>query len=681
MRNTVGVVVPLAIGAAMGDARAGLSASIGALNVAVADGEDPYRSRAARMLIATALCGLAVTAGGLAGLHAGALVPLLAAAGFAAGMTGALGTAVSDLANVTLVIFIVYSGQGITAGAAVLAGILAAGGGALQTALSLALWPIHPHRPERQQLAQLYKALAGAARNPPPVTKAPAATKESTSAQEALQSLSSYRSIEAERHFALLSQAERIRLSISLLARILHRLRNASDSSAEILDRSLEKTAGLLESIAESLENNTPLDSGQPTLKDFDAVEAAIGAACHHAANAEIAAFLSDAQHQMQALCGQLRAAIELAAHSTDQGLNAYAQSQSARPWKLRLHSTLAILRANLTWRSSVFRHSVRLGVSIAFGGALERVLLNRRAYWMPMTVALVLRPDFAATFSRGLLRILGTLVGLALTTGILRLVPSSMPVEIVAILVFVYLLRCFGPANYGIMAAAVSAVIVLMFALIRTDPHSVILLRGANTLGGGAIALLAYAAWPTWERIHIREAAARMLEAYRGYFSAIREAYLEPDRDHSTDLDSCRMRSRLARSNLESALDRLAAEPGGEQIHQAIGSFLANSHRLVQAFMALEAGLLQGPRTPVRQAFGIFADDVDKTLRLLSSALRESKLPSEPLPGLRADYARLLDTGDSGVSRYALVNVEADRITNSLNTLSEQVVNRLTGQ
>ena len=44
-------------------------------------------------------------------------------------------------------------------------------------------------------------------------------------------------------------------------------------------------------------------------------------------------------------------------------------------------------------------------------------------------------------------------------------------------------------------------------------------------------------------------------------------------------------------------------------------------------------------------------------------------------MPDLREDYNRLLETGDIGVERYALANVEADRLTNSLNTLSEQIL------
>jgi len=73
LRNTVGMEVPLGVGAAAGNVGSGLLASIVALNVAVADGDDPYRHRALRMLGMSFWGALAVTLGGLAGGHPVAL--------------------------------------------------------------------------------------------------------------------------------------------------------------------------------------------------------------------------------------------------------------------------------------------------------------------------------------------------------------------------------------------------------------------------------------------------------------------------------------------------------------------------------------------------------------------------------------------------------------------------------
>jgi len=46
--------------------------------------------------------------------------------------------------------------------------------------------------------------------------------------------------------------------------------------------------------------------------------------------------------------------------------------------------------------------------------------------------------------------------------------------------------------------------------------------------------------------------------------------------------------------------------------------------------------------------------------------------------PDLREDHRVLVQSGDQKIERYALVNVETDRIVNSLNTLREQVIARV---
>jgi hypothetical protein len=67
----------------------------------------------------------------------------------------------------------------------------------------------------------------------------------------------------------------------------------------------------------------------------------------------------------------------------------------------------------------------------------------------------------------------------------------------------------------------------------------------------------------------------------------------------------------------------------------------------------------------------------VEKTLELLA-ALRSRHVQLNEFPDLREDYHALVESGDQNIERYALVNVEADRIVNSLNTLRGQVLERV---
>ena len=63
-----------------------------------------------------------------------------------------------------------------------------------------------------------------------------------------------------------------------------------------------------------------------------------------------------------------------------------------------------------------------------------------------------------------------------------------------------------------------------------------------------------------------------------------------------------------------------------------------------------------------------MFADGVELALSYLAAVLRGSGMERHALPDLREEHHELARTGDG------LVVVETDRITNSLNTLGEQV-------
>jgi len=142
---------------------------------------------------------------------------------------------------------------------------------------------------------------------------------------------------------------------------------------------------------------------------------------------ADVSAMRADATWQVDALIGQLRMATELAAHATPAGLQEFQRHEAQQPWYLRVGGVVAMLRANLSLRSSVFRHAVRLAACVALADVLARSLHIGRTYWVAMTAAIVLKPDFTSTLNRGLLRLAGTFAGLTICHGPVR-DPHSLP-------------------------------------------------------------------------------------------------------------------------------------------------------------------------------------------------------------------------------------------------------------
>lgn len=675
LRNTLGVVLPLIAGLAAGNIGGGIAVATGALNAGFSDAQEPYRLRAKRMLAASLLVGFAVFAGETSGRWPVAAVATAALWAMAAGMMLSLSSAAGDLGLVSLVTLVVYAASPQPLGRAVSAGALAFAGGLLQTGLSLALWPLRRYTHERRALSALYLELARAAGGTIEATQSPPASAQATAAEAALSAMIRDHSVEAERYRLLLAQAERIRLSILTLTRLRTRIERerSGGEPAPLVASYLTTAAELTTHIGELLESSGPvpalddrvefLEAASEALRDADAVE-------------PVAAMLEDARTQMDALNGQLRAAFELASNTSEEGLSDFEQREQRRPWNLRLSGTLATLRANWSLDAAVFRHAVRLAVCVGVADALARALSVQRTYWLPMTVAIVLKPDFTSTFSRGVLRLAGTLAGLLVATGLFHLFPARVPTSIAMIAVFMFALRWVGSANYGVFVTAVTALVVFLIGLTGVSAKDVMLARAINTALGGVIALVAYAAWPTWERTQVPEAIARMLDAYRAYFRAVREAFERADAGVRPEIEQARGPARLARSNLEASIDRLLAEPGiTPGAASLLAGILASSHRMVHAMMALESALSASVPAPARAAFPAFANGVEFTLYYLANALRGSALSADQLPDLREAHHALQRSGDSRLDRYTLVNIETDRITNSLNTLSGEIL------
>jgi uncharacterized membrane protein YccC len=665
VRNAIGITLPLAIGVAAGFPGSGVVAATGALNVAAADGVDSYRSRAARMLTSSVIGALAVFIGALAARNAIAVVVVRMLWAFAAGLVVCLGTVAADIGVISLVVIIIYTAQTMTPAHAALAGAAALGAGIFQTALSIALWPIRGRQPERRAIGDFYLALAGSATVPANPYDAPLNSQQSTQAQDALSSLAGDHHVETERLFLLVSQAERIRLSLFALARNQMRIRrdDADQSSVVVIDGFLELASRVLAAIGNALRGE-PLSELVPAWLE-QAATAATSADLPAASKAQLA----DATFQMDALAGQLRAAFELAGSTTPAGEDAFRERQERTPWYLRLTGWLATLGANLSLDSSACRHAIRLTLCILIGEVIARSFVLPRSYWLAMTIAIVLKPDFGNTFSRGVLRLAGTYAGLMLATVLVHFVAPTASVDVALIAILALILRSMGRANYGIFVTVLSALIVFLFSVNGVAPQIVIAARALNTTIGGTLALVVYLVWPTRERTHVPQALASMLDAYRVYFHAIARACIDGRRIAPRDLDRIRIGGRRARSNVETSVDRWSIEPNVEAAQlRLVNAMLASSHRFIHSVMALEAGLTPEPSAVARESFEIFARDLEKILDALAAWLRGSATPRN-LPDLREDYNRLIRSGES-----SLVSIEADRMTNSLNTLAEQL-------
>jgi uncharacterized membrane protein YccC len=677
LRNSLAVALPLGIGIAIGNPLGAVAVTTGALNVSYSDGRDPYYQRARRMLAWSVLGAFAVFVGSLTGNYGWAAVTVAAVWAFLAGLLIAVGPHAGDLGLNTLVALIVYAGRGAAATprAALETGLLVLAGGLLQSAFCLAFWPLRRWEPERRAVGHVYLDLAKEVDPDTDFSVTPLSPKTADE-QDTIEALGQDHSVEGERFRLLFDQADRLRLSIYLVSRLRDQLgehdnqkSEAEGDEADLLDAVQRVAAKLLEEAGSQLISRSA-GGGFPVLREQ--LNSLLQAAQGH----KLSPMGRDIAAAVDVLAGQLRLVSQLVERTAVlDGVGTVTGVQTP-DLRAQFWNWAAILRANLDLRSAVCRHAIRLSLSIAAADWFERSLGWQRAYWLPMTVAVVLKPDFTSTFSRGVLRLLGTFAGLILATVLFHLLPVSALTQLLLVGSFTFCLRYWGPANYGLFTLSVSGLVVFLLAAIGSSPAQTIAARAANTVAGGVLAAIAYALWPTWERTQVADSFAEMLDASRLYLQGVFRRFAPELGKKEAGLEEERREWRRARTNVEASVDRVISEPGiTAATRDTLLSMLASSRAIMVAVFGLEAGAGHSqPATPP-EALRTFARDVDFTLYHLAAALRGSKAAGESLPQLREDHRKLLEARDSFSQSDGHVIAETDRLTVSLNTLREQVM------
>ncbi len=467
-RFALGVGLPLLVGAATGYLVEAVAFSGGALMVGLTDSGGPYRGRITAMLITSVSVALCTFAGELAAHNAVVVVLLLALASFGAGMFIALGLPAYFVALMSpLTVTLVYSFPADVAHALERAALVFAGG-LFAIALVLVLWRAHAHLPERQAVAKVYRALATWVLDPRggddrrPVLLALGAARE---ALDAAQGSLAVQSGAAEAFRVMVDEADRTYLDMVALRNTRKRI-ELTDPEAETraFEIGSEAAAQALQAIADALvaghwRADFDVDSLRRRLDGSVAALREELARCRATGDVSRAKELEEVLRRGMSVRGELRGAIDLVTSWRRQraGPDDPVRHRRPRRGELGLRRARPILRANLTLRSTAFRHAIRLSITVAIAAAIDLVFDLPRGYWIPLTVLFVLRPDFGSTYTRGLQRYIGTALGVLLATLITSALDPGPYALALLITALSFAFCTFLFANYGLSSVSVS--------------------------------------------------------------------------------------------------------------------------------------------------------------------------------------------------------------------------------
>ncbi|MEC5145414.1 FUSC family membrane protein [Chitinophaga sp. 212800010-3] len=262
--------------------------------------------------------------------------------------------------------------------------------------------------------------------------------------------------------------------------------------------------------------------------------------------------------------------------------------------------------RDNLTFKSHIFRHALRVSIATVTGYTLGLVFQLDRVYWILLTIVVILKPGFGLTKSRSIQRLIGTVTGALFAAGVLYLTQNNT-------VIFVMMLLCilgaysFMSFKYTLSVFFVTPFVIFLLHLLHPADLLNVTQRVLDTFIGGGIAFVAnMLLWPAWERSFLPDYMKKMMETNRRYFELVMRAYSN-EQVSVTDFKLARKDNYVATANMMSAFQRMLSEPKSKQknasqiYHYVVLSHTLTSHTATLAAYNLHHGV-QFPRPEYRE-------------------------------------------------------------------------------
>ncbi|MEU8514311.1 FUSC family protein [Kitasatospora sp. NPDC048722] len=279
-------------------------------------------------------------------------------------------------------------------------------------------------------------------------------------------------------------------------------------------------------------------------------------------------------------------------------------------PWRIR---------ARLLSRGSV-TYGLRVALCIAVGAVVTANYPLSKSYWVPMTIAFVLKPDLGSVFLRAVSRSVGTVLGVALTAAIVGVTTDEWILTAVAALC-VALLPYATAAHYGLTTVAMTPMALLLLQLGGQSSAAEFWPRVLDTaLASAIVLLLGYLLWPERPRHRIEPRVVDAATTLRSYLDSVTTAGRAEVWLRRTAYRS------LADARLEVQQGLAEPPPTGRLAEQWLPATAA-LERLGGAVAAYAAQIRYGGRVPDPAE----VDRVRRALDDLTAAAREHRPPTGP--------------------------------------------------
>ena len=188
------------------------------------------------------------------------------------------------------------------------------------------------------------------------------------------------------------------------------------------------------------------------------------------------------------------------------------------RSWLERLRARAEPVVEQLMGGRIAWEFTIRLMLCTGVAAVASEVLPLTRSYWVVLTVAIILKPDYGSVFARAVQRGVGTMVGAVLGAVILALVPYG-PWLLLPFGVLAALLPYGKARNFGLAATFLTPLVVLLIDLLQVGGWRLAEDRLVDTALASLIVLVfGYAPWPSAWQAHLPGQFAESLRTVCAY-------------------------------------------------------------------------------------------------------------------------------------------------------------------
>lgn len=224
----------------------------------------------------------------------------------------------------------------------------------------------------------------------------------------------------------------------------------------------------------------------------------------------------------------------------------------------------------------------------------------------------------------------LGGVIGIAIVT----LIHNSWAIGGCLLLLIVAAVAV-RPLSFSLFITLLTPAIILLLNVTNQGGWQIGVLRIADSLAGGILALLgSYLLFPQWEQQQLPTQLKTTMRANLTYFQQVSAAYLHPREMVSADaIAPLRRQAALENTNMTTAAQRLFSEPRhirGDV--EPITTLIFYIRRFFNSVTALAEQRQELNQEYQRSEFQQFTDTIIQVLENITDALQQRQLPN-PLP------------------------------------------------